>query len=261
MLHSSNRIQDHQLAVLVERAQQAPTHGEKAELEAEIIAACRPMAWGLAHRYAYRGAELDDLRAVADIAVLGAIRRFDASRGGFRGFAATTVLGEIKKYFRDVCWTIRPPRSIQELQAKISEAQSNLQQLGVPDTAEAIALHLGVPVAAVREASAARDCFSPASLDVPVSGGPEARGATVAVEESGFTMTEDRLVTELLYGRLNRREQELLRLRFVEEMSQREIAATVGSSQKQVSRDLEKILRRLREDLGDQHTPITALAG
>jgi RNA polymerase sigma-B factor len=254
-------LRDNSLATLVVSAQQARTQQERAELEADVIAACRPMAWGLAHRYAYRGAELEDLRAVADVAVLGAIRRFDGSRGEFRSFASATVLGEIKKYFRDFCWTIRPTRSVQELQARVSEAALELQQSGVPDTAETIARHLGVPLEAVREAAAARDCFSPASLDAPAAGGSDPRGSSVAVEEIGFAMTEDRLVTAHLYALLSGRERELLRLRFVEELSQRQIADTVGSTQKQVSRDLERILRRLRSDLQEQDMTITALAG
>lgn len=247
---------DCHLTALVVSAQQASTSRERAAAEAEIIVACRPMAWSLAHRYAERGAEIDDLRAVADIAVLGAIRRFDGARGEFRSYASVTVLGEIKKYFRDFCWTIRPTRSVQELQSRVAEAALELQQCGMPDTVQEIAKRLGVPADAVKEAAAARDCFSPHSLDAPAAGGVDARGSSVAIEEAGFAMTEDRLVTARLIATLGPTERELLRLRFVEELTQREIAEAMGSSQKQVARDLERVLGRLRTD-----PIITALAG
>lgn len=256
-MHVTSYAEHDQLHALVRDARATQSPRTRDELECEIIRRCRPVAWGLAHRYADRGAELDDLRAVADAGVLGAIRRFDPDRGQFISFAAVTVSGEIKKYFRDSCWAIRPSRSVQELQSRVAEAAFELQSRGESAVPSAIADRLGVPVEDVKEAQVARGCFTPTSLDAPAPGRPGSDGVTVGVEEIGFDVAENRLVAERALAVLDRRERELLRLRFFEDLTQQQIAAALGSSQKQVSRDLQRVLRRLRSSL---EAPTSTLA-
>lgn len=244
---SAVRDMDH----LVLRALAAASSSERERFEAEVVARARGMSWGLAHRYAGRGAELDDLRAVADAAVLGAMRRFDAERGDFTAFATLTVLGEIKKHFRDFCWTIRPPRTVQELQSRLPVAVIDLQRTGASVTTATIARHLGVATQEVSRASAARSCFSPASLDAPLSGQSGTPRVDVAVEEAGYALLEDRLVADRACRGLSESERELLRLRFFEEMTQQQIADQLGRTQMQVSRELRRILSGLRQSVED----------
>jgi RNA polymerase sigma-B factor len=236
---------DH-IHALVLRAQRAKSPQERDRLEGEVILRCRPLTWGLARRYADRGAELDDLRAVADAAVLGAMRRFNVDRGAFIGYASVTVLGEIRKYFRDSCWTIRPARSVQDLQSRVAAATDELQHRGLQVTAGDLADHLGVTTAEVHEALAARSCFSPTSLDATPAGAARPPGLDVAVEEDGYALSEDRVSIAGACAALTDDERELLRLRFFEDLSQRQIAEAQDRTQMQVSRELRRLLARLR---------------
>lgn len=252
---------DADLCSLVVDAQGAPDPLKRDLLEGEVISRCRPLAWGIAHRYANRGAELDDLRAVADAAVLGAIRRYEPGRGSFLGYASVTVLGEIKKYFRDSCWTIRPTRSVQELQSRISAATLQLQHAGGGASVTSLAEHLGVSPADVQEAAAARSCFTPTSLDAPAPGYDTSGGLDVAVEDGGFALTEERLAAASAVGALSAQERELLRLRFFEDLTQRQIADQLGKTQVQVSRELRRVLTRLRAAIDDLDLEPAAKAG
>lgn len=249
------------LCSLVVDAQRASDTRERDRLECEIIARCRPLAWGIAHRYAGRGAELDDLRAVADAGVLGAVRRYEADRGSFLGYASVTVLGEIKKYFRDSCWTIRPTRSVQELQSRVSAATVQLQHDGDGASVLSLARHLGVSAEEVKEASAARSCFTPTSLDAPAPGLDAGTGLDVAVEDAGFALTEERLAAAGACATLTPQERELLRLRYFEDLTQREIALRLGKTQVQVSRELRRVLTRLRASVDDLDSEPAAKAG
>lgn len=242
------------LEALVLKAQSAATCEERRRLEGDVIVRGRPLTRGLAHRYSHRGAELDDLRAVADAALLGAARRFDPERGHFVGYATVTILGEIKRYFRDSCWTIRPSRRIQELHPRVSEASFALSRRGIEASPTAIAEHLDVPVEDVEQAFAAQSCFSPVSLDAPTSRAAGDEGAPIAVVDPGFEMTDNRLLAAWVCAALTPGERELLRLRFGADMTQQQIANALGRSQMQVSRDLRRILAALRSETGlDRH--------
>lgn len=238
------------LESLVLKAQSAATTEERRWLEGDVIVKGRPMTRGLARRYAHRGAELDDLRAVADAALLGAARRFDASRGRFVGYATVTILGEIKRYFRDSCWTVRPSRRIQELHPRVSEASFALGQRGIEPSAVAIAEHLDVFVEDVEQALAAQSCFSPVSLDAPATRAAGDEGAPIATVDPGFEVTDNRLLAAWVCSRLTPAERELLRLRFGADLTQQQIATTLGRSQMQISRDLRRILAALRSEAG-----------
>ncbi len=157
------------------------------------------LAHHLAGRYSGRGADRDDLAQVACFALVKAIRGFDHERGEFVPFATVTILGEIKKYFRDYCWGIRPPRRIQQMQADISSAterclQSDSRQ---PDLAT-IAGEIDAGVDEVREAMAARSCFSPTSLDQPVRESGRPLGETIAGDTSDYEFIDDWVTIEPL---------------------------------------------------------------
>jgi len=221
---------------------------ERAALEDEVVRRHLGLARHLAGRYAGRGVDRDDLVQVANFALVKAIRGFHHDRGEFVPFATVTILGEIKKYFRDHCWGVRPPRRIQQLQADITAASERLLQNDgrMPGMAE-IARELGADVADVSEAMAARGCFSPTSLDQPVRDGGQPLGETLSWDESAYSFIDDWVTVGPLCEQLGDDERELLRLRFVEDRTQQEIADLVGVSQMQVSRRLAKLLEKLRE--------------
>jgi len=216
-------------------------------MEDEVVRRHLGLARHLAGRYNNRGADREDLGQVASFALVKAIRGFDQTKGDFVPFATVTILGEIKKYFRDQCWSVRPPRRIQQLQSDISKAtERHLQQdAHAPGVAD-LAAELGADTAEIREAQAARGCFSPSSLDQPSRDGGRPLGESIPTEESAYDFIEDWVTVGPLCRELTDDERELLRLRFVEDKTQQEIATIVGVSQMQVSRRLAKVLDQLR---------------
>ncbi len=222
---------------------------ERTVLEDELVHRYLGLATHLAGRYAGRGADREDLVQVASFALVKAIRGFNHDRGEFVPFATVTILGEIKKYFRDHCWGVRPPRRIQQLQADIAAAterrmHSDAHAPGDDDLAD----ELDAEVADIREAMAARSCFSPSSLDQPSRIGGRPLGETLMSDEDAYDFVEEWVTVGPLCRQLDDSERELLRLRFVEDKTQQEIAAIVGVSQMQVSRRLSKLLETLRSE-------------
>jgi RNA polymerase sigma-B factor len=217
-------------------------------LEDEIVRRHLGLAKHLASRYFGRGADREDLIQVASFALVKAIRGFDRTKGEFVPFATVTIRGEIKKYFRDSCWGVRPPRRIQQLQAGISRAterrlQADSRAPGHADLAD----DLGTDVSEIREALSARGCFSPASLDQPSRADDQPLGHNLPVEERAYDFIEHWVTVGPLCEQLDDDERELLRLRFVEDKTQQEIATLIGVSQMQVSRRLAALLQTLRE--------------
>lgn len=235
------------ISSLIEAAAQAGPV-ERAALEEEVVRRHLGLARHLAGRYAGRGVDRDDLVQVANFALVKSIRGFHHDRGEFVPFATVTILGEIKKYFRDHCWGVRPPRRIQQLQADITAASERLLQNDgqMPGVAQ-IAAELDADVSDVSEAMAARGCFSPTSLDQPVRDGGQPLGETLRWDENAYAFIDDWVTVGPLCDDLGDDERELLRLRFVEDKTQQEIADLVGVSQMQVSRRLSKLLEQLRE--------------
>jgi RNA polymerase sigma-B factor len=221
---------------------------ERAMLEEEIVRRHLGLVRHLAGRYAGRGADREDLIQVASFALVKAIRGFDHAKGEFAPFATVTILGEIKKYFRDVCWGVRPPRRIQQLQANISKATERRLQADARTPGEAdLADDLGTDVSEIREALSARSCFSPASLDQPAHADGRPLGENLSVDETAFEFIENWVTVGPLCEQLDDDQRELLRLRFVEDKTQQEIASLIGVSQMQVSRRLAALLQTLRE--------------
>lgn len=232
---------------LLEAAAAAAEPAERARIEDEIVRRHLGLARHLAGRYAGRGVDRDDLVQVANFALVKAMRGFRHDRGEFVPFATVTILGEIKKHFRDHCWSVRPPRRIQQMQADITAAsERRLQDDSRTPLVSDLAGDLGASESDVREAMAARGCFSPTSLDQPMRDGGQPLSETLRWDESAYSFIDDWVTVGPLCQGLADDERELLRLRFVEERTQQEIADIVGVSQMQVSRRLTKLLEQLR---------------
>jgi RNA polymerase sigma-B factor len=204
-------------------------------------------------RYSGRGEQRDELSQVGYLGLVEAVRRFDPDRGvDFVTFARPTVLGEIRRHFRDGRRWIRLPRRIQELKMRIKEATDDLyQELGRPPSTAELADYLEVGTDDVEEAMGTDDMFTPVSLDTPI--GEEADAPTHA-ETIGDddAQLDDVIDSESLWPLLDRlpeREREMLLLRFYGNKTQSEIAEHLGISQMHVSRLLSRTLKSLRDDL------------
>ena len=210
------------------------------------------VARSLAHRYRARGVDVEDLEQVAYLALVKAAHRFDPDAGhDFLSYAVPTIRGEVRRHFRDVGWTVRPPRRIQELQGRVADVQMDLAgRLGRSPTAGELAAELDVERSEVEESLAAEGCFVPASLDRPVG---ESGGTTVGDllegTDSGHPSAEARIALGPVVRRLSERDRKILRLRFFDDLTQREIGAEIGVTQMQVSRVLSRIFDELRAAL------------
>lgn len=217
-----------------------------------------PLCDALAGRYRGRGVDHDDLVQVARMAMWLAIERFQPAQGAsFTSFAIPTITGELKRYFRDHGWMIRPPRQLQELRAKAVAARGDLEQrlgreLSVADLADQLAVHPHQLGAALGTS----DSYQPDSLDVPRrDDSGRSLGSQLATDED-VAGCIDRIALRRALSRLSRRDHAVLVWRFVEECTQREIARRLGVSQMQVSRLLAGLLSRLREELTPAPTPL-----
>ncbi len=210
-----------------------------------------PLARQLARRYQRAEEPLDDLVQVASIGLIKAIDRFDPQREvAFSSYAVPTILGEIKRHFRDKTWSVRVPRDLQELALKCDRAVSALAhtQHRSPTVGE-IAAAVGANEEQVLEALEAASAYRATSIDAP-RGSEEDAGDTLGDQmgrdEGGFGLAEDRATLDRLLGTVTAREREVLRLRFEEDLTQAEIGERIGVSQMQVSRIIRQSLNRLR---------------
>jgi RNA polymerase sigma-B factor len=224
---------------------------QRVELRDAIVEEHLGLAKHLAGRFAYRGEPFDDLFQVACLALLKAVERFDPERSTkFNSFAVPYMVGELKRYFRDKGWSVRAPRRIQELYLEMSRQVEELtHQLGRPPTVAEIADAMNAPVAAVLEAMEAGRLYRSDSLDHP----RDDNGNPPPVEQEGDEMDHAdtrSILIEAVQG-LSTKDQELIRMRFIDEMSQSAIARRLGVSQMQVSRLLAKSLQQLRAQFGD----------
>ncbi len=208
----------------------------------------------LANKFKNRGEPLDDLMQVGYLGLLKAIDRFDPSRGlEFTTFATPTILGEIKRHFRDKGWSVRVPRRLQELSAKVNQATDLLTtQLQRSPTIAEIAEYLDATVDEVLEAMESSSAYSSVSLEAPA--GPDAEDTPsiidrYATEDSDLALTDDRLVIEEALEGFSPREREVIELRFIKGMTQIEIAEQLGISQVQVSRLLRRTLKKIQDKI------------
>lgn len=211
-----------------------------------LAEAMLPLARNLARRYANRGEPLDDLEQVACVGLLKAIDRFDLARDvRFATFAVPTIAGEIKRHFRDRGWMMRVPRDVQELAARLTRVRERLtRDLGRSPTVAELATGAQASEERVMEALTAGDAYRTLSLDEPLVDGAGPLEA-IGVDDAEFERTEQRLLISSGMNGLPARELEILRLRFYDGLTQREIADRVGISQMHVSR----LLRRSLEDM------------
>jgi RNA polymerase sigma-B factor len=231
----------------------------------ELVAIYLPVAKRMAKRYAGVVEPYDDLVQVASVGLLNAIDRFDVSRGTpFIGFAKPTIMGELKRYFRDKVWTIRVPRVLHDRMAAVESATEDLtEELSRPPSPKEIAEHLSMDVHDVLETLAAEENRRPLGLEAHIQGEDGDGPATpewIGHVDGGYELVEDRLTVETVLPSLDEREREVLRLRFVEDLPQSKIAARIGCSQMHVSRLLRGTLSRLREqaDATSEATRTTA---
>jgi RNA polymerase sigma-B factor len=213
-------------------------------------------AYGLAHRYAGRGEDTDDLRQVASYALVKAVDRFDPERASsFRAYASPTILGELKRHFRDRTWAVRVPRSLNERALEVARAERELSGRtgAVPGTNE-LADYLGWSLEQVLEAVEAFSAHSALSLDRRIDSGDGEQQSlieTLGEIDCGFEFIDDYTPIAQAVSSLSERDQRVLHLRFTHDMTQSEIAAQIGVSQMQVSRILSRALAALRSQVED----------
>lgn len=210
----------------------------------------------LAKKYVNRGIEYDDLFQVASIGLINAIDRFDYKKGyAFTSFATPTIVGEIKRYFRDKGWVIRVPRRIQELSKKVNIAKNYLSQnLQEQPTVADIAEYLRISEEEVLEAMEASKVYAPQSLDKTYEFNNEDRdinlGDLIGVEDKNFDNIEIQDLIERTMENLNELENKILVYRYFDKKTQISIAKKLNISQMTVSRVEKKIVRKFREQLG-----------
>ena len=201
-----------------------------------------PLARSLALRFSGRSEPTDDLVQIASLGLLRALDRFQPDLGlAFSSYAVPTILGELRRHFRDRSWTVRPPRRVQERWLEVVSTRGRLErELGREATAEELAEAIGCPIEDVLEALEAGRGYSAASLDAPVSDGEGAAtaGELTGALDRGFDEVDARLGLAMASRDLTARQRAVLHLYVSEDLTQQEIADLVGISQMQVSRDL-----------------------
>lgn len=215
----------------------------------QLVEAHRGLAASIANDYRGRGVDLDDLVQIAMLGTLKAVERFDPARGiPFSSFASRTVNGEIKRYFRDRTWAVRPPRSAQERHLDLRRARAALSSsLGRPPTVAELAIELDISPDQVLDAIEAGAAYRATSLDARRSGDDDntTLGERLPGDDVPSRSVELRMLVAQLLDALPAREAAIIHLRFYEELTQSEIAERLGISQMHVSR----LMRRCLEDL------------
>lgn len=236
----------------------APAGQIRQTFENRLVLDHLDLAETLAARFAGRGREREDLIQVAYLGLIKAARGFDDNRGAaFTAYAAPTITGELKRYLRDRCWVVRPPRRIQDLRTEILRSEPELTQLlGHRPTAGELARQLGAPESVVREAAAAGSSLRPDSLDViDINDGRPALAEALASQDLPLERLEELMCLDQAMRELSEDDRELLYRRYFCEESQAELGRRFGVSQMQVSRRLSKVLVRLQQLLSAADAP------
>jgi RNA polymerase sigma-B factor len=229
-------------------------HGDRRARE-ELVKRYLPLARKLAMRYVNTPESLEDLVQVASVGLLNAIDRFDPTRGvGFTGYAAPTILGELKRHFRDKRWSVHVPRALQELALHVRNAEQKLSAAsGRSPTLIEVAEYLEVDVERVIEAHQVMSAHHTASLDAPIaSGEDEAKTPhdTIGAEDEHYSLIESAHSLASALELLPEGDRRIFEMRFRDDLTQSEIAARTGVSQMQVSRMLRRITDQLRQTMG-----------
>jgi RNA polymerase sigma-B factor len=251
--NSPDRVESEKL---FERWQNSGDQNARAELVKRFL----PLARNLARRYAGAREPFDDLLQVASLGLVKAIDRFDVDRGAaFSSFAVPTILGELKRYFRDLGWSVHVPRGAQEQALKVQEAHERLTtKTGRPPTVHELAEYLELSIEDVLDALETAQAHHSTSLDTPredsSSGESGALVDTLGDEDRRYELVDETITISVAANQLSERERRVLALRFVDDMTQTQIAEEIGVSQMQISRILRRALNRLRELTDDDGT-------
>jgi RNA polymerase sigma-B factor len=222
-------------------------------LRDQLVELHMPLVVYLARRFSGRNEPMNDLVQVGAIGLIKAIDRFDPERKlEFSTYATPTILGEIKRHFRDTGWLIHVPRRAQEMQTTLNAARADLsQELGRAPTVPELAARIEIDEEAVLEALDAARAYSGVPLDVLAAPGESVpEHPMLGVLDDGYEQVEQRALLREVIGKLPEAEREIMLLRFIANKTQTEIAAIVGVSQMQVSRLVARGLKRMRESLG-----------
>lgn len=217
------------------------------------------LARRLARRYTGRGEPLDELIQVARLGLVKAARRYDPGRGSFSSFAIPTILGELRRHFRDRCWAVNVPRRLRDLYVAIQQTSEALgTNLGRAPTVSEIADELGVSQEQIVEAQESGAAYRPWSLQQPATRLADdtapSMGDTIRSEDEGFALVENREALRHLLPQVPERERRILYLRFYRDRTQAQIGRELGLSQMHVSRLIEQTVSKLRDAvLNDQN--------
>lgn len=236
---------------LFRRRLESDDAAERDALTARLSELYLPIARHLARKYSGRGEDHDDLLQVASVGLMKAINGFDPSlEHDFISYASPTIRGELKRYFRDHCWTVRPTRRLQELQVDINAASARLlQEHGREPSRAAVAEELGSTPGEVAEAMIAHHCYSPASIDAARDDDQDPLVQRLGVEDREFNVVETHVTLLQAMRGLSARDREIIGMRFFQGLTQSQIAAEIGTSQVQVSRLLARIMRDMRRSV------------
>lgn len=253
----TERDRERELQLLAEMSALDDEDPGRAAIRDELVTMNLPLVEHLARRFRDRGENHEDLVQVGTVGLIKAVDRFDSSRGvQFSTYATPTIVGEIKRHFRDRGWAIRVPRRLQELRISLSRATSELsQQTGRSPTVAELAEHLGITQEEVLEGMQSAQAYATSSLDAGTSDGDDSisLGATIGSEDQSFEDVENRESLKPLLATLPVRERQILFLRFFDNKTQSEIAEELGISQMHVSRLLARTLAQLRTGLLDEY--------
>ncbi len=247
--HPSAGVSDHsqQLLVLFVRWQR---HSDRVARE-ELVRRFMPLTRSLARRYGRSSEPFEDLLQVASLGLLKALDRFEVERGhSFQSFAIPTILGEMRRHFRDCGWAVHVPRGAQERALRVRDAQEQLSgEHGGAPTVSQLAQYLELDAEEVIDALQATQAYETMSLDSPRPGAEEGAmtyGETVGEEDDRYELIELDATVSAALKHIPARERAILRMRFVDDLTQTEIAGCMGISQMQVSRLLRRTLEQLR---------------
>ncbi|OXM59103.1 SigB/SigF/SigG family RNA polymerase sigma factor [Amycolatopsis vastitatis] len=252
-LPSQRRSNDyaHCIPLFAEQSRLADEDARRSELRLRLITEHLSLAEHIAQRFSGRGEPFDDLLQVARTGLIHAVDRYNPEQGtDFLSFAVPTIMGEVRRHFRDTGWSMRVPRTLKDLKHTLSKASDTLaHDLGRAPTPSEIAAHLDMDIDVVREGLLAAEAYRAHSINTPARGAEDTVTVAdqLAAEEPGFAHCENHVTLQAAMATLPARERAIVKMRFVDELTQSQIAQRIGLSQMQVSRLLAKTLEQLRE--------------
>lgn len=249
---------DHLVPLFHELASLDPDDSRRADVRNELVTGHLPLAEHIAQRFSGRGTPKEDLVQVATVGLINAVDRFQPDQGSdFLSYAVPTVMGEVRRHFRDASWSMRVPRRLKELHLAVAGASTKLaQKLGRAPTPAEIGEHLNISREEVYQGIEAGQAYHTSSLDEPITNDGDGMplGESIGEDDSGLEGVENHEALQPLIKALPPRERRILALRFFYNMTQTQIAEQVGISQMHVSRLLSRTLAQLRDGLVQSNT-------